>query len=257
MHNLQHNVFDIKDKLILITGAARGNGAALAAGMANAGARVILVDIDSETVEETAAKLRLSGAKSWSFGIDVSDIDDCEGLAEEVEANIGPIDVLVNNAGILKRIPFDSDDAHEALHLTLSVNVLGPFNMCKAFLPALQASRGTIINVASIQSFVAAPTAFSYAISKGGLAQLTRTLAVELAPQGIRVNAIAPGVVKTDMTIATRENQSALESYLGHIPLGRVASPQELVGPVTFLASDAASYITGVVLPVDGGYLVS
>lgn len=257
MYTEEDYSFNIKNKLVLITGAARGNGAALAAGMAKAGARVVLVDVDSAVVEETAAKIRMQGAKVWSFGVDVSDIDSCESLAEEVEANIGNIDVLVNNAGILKRIPFSSDDAHEALHLTLSVNVLGPFNMCKAFLPALKASKGNIINVASIQSFVAAPTAFSYAVSKGGLAQLTRTLAAELAEHGIRVNAIAPGVVNTDMTIATRENKSSLESYLTHIPLKRVASPLELVGPVTFLASSAASYVTGVVLPVDGGYLVS
>lgn len=124
-----NNEFSLNDKLVLITGAARGNGAAMAEGMAKAGARVVLVDVDSAAVEETAAALRHQGAKVWSFGVDVSDIERCEALAEEVTANIGHLDVLVNNAGILKRIPFGSDDAHEALHLTLSVNVLGMFLM--------------------------------------------------------------------------------------------------------------------------------
>lgn len=249
--------FIITDKLILITGAARGNGFALAQGMAKAGAKIILVDVNGDSVEEAAESIRRAGGEAWGFCVDVSDIDSCENLAEEVQSRIGNIDVLINNAGILKRIPFASEDAHEALHITLSVNVLGPFNMSKAFLPALKASKGSIINIASIQSFVAAPTAFSYAVSKGGLAQLTRTLAAELAGEGIRVNAIAPGVIETEMTTATRGDNGALQSYLNHIPMRRVASPSELVGPAIFLASPAASYITGVILPVDGGYLVS
>lgn len=257
MYSENDGSFSIKDKLILITGAARGNGLAMAQGMVRAGARVVLVDVNYDKVEEAAAAIRTTGGQAWSFSADVSDIDSCENLAEEVQANIGDIDVLINNAGILKRIPFSSEDAHEALHITLSVNVLGPFNMCKAFLPALKASKGNIINIASIQSFVAAPTAFSYAVSKGGLAQLTRTLAAELAEHGIRVNAIAPGVVETEMTTATRGDERSLQSYLMHIPMRRVASPSELIGPAIFLSSPAASYITGAILPVDGGYLVS
>ncbi len=137
----------------------------------------------------------------------------------------------------------------------MSVNVNGTYNVTKAFLESLKKSKGNILNVASIQSFVAAKTAHSYAISKGAVAQFTRTLAADLADFGIRVNAIAPGIIETNMSEATRSNEESFQSFLKHVPMARSALPEELLAPVAFLVSDSASYITGVILPVDGGYL--
>ncbi|HDK6582051.1 SDR family NAD(P)-dependent oxidoreductase [Klebsiella quasipneumoniae] len=246
-------LFDLSGKKILITGAAKGNGAALARGMSDAGAEVILVDVDDKGVQRLADRFRAEGRLASAYRLDVSQIEGCLQLAEEV----GDIDVLINNAGLLKRIPFASASVYEAFAVTLAVNVHGPFNMTRAFLPALKRRRGNIINIASIQSFVAAPTSPTYAISKGALAQLTRTLAAELATDNIRVNAIAPGMIATEMSASTRDNEEVMQRFLQHVPMKRAAQPDELIGPATFLASSAASYVTGVILPVDGGYLVS
>lgn len=257
MTQRNETLFSLADKLILITGAARGNGEAVARGVAALGAKVILVDIDGEGVVNAAAAIRAGGSEAWGFALDVSDRDACEKLAEKVAADIGEINVLINNAGLLKRVPFASPEASEALAVTLAVNVNGPFNVTKAFLSALKNKRGNVVNVASIQAFVAATTAPTYAISKGAVAQFTRTLAAELADDGIRVNAVAPGMFATTMSASTRDNEQALASFLQHVPMKRPADPAELVGPIAFLASSAASYVTGVILPVDGGYLVS
>lgn len=247
---------NLNGRLALVTGSGHGNGAALAAGLAHANARVVVADIDEAAAAATAAEIRRAGGQAWSYPIDVSDPAACAALAERVGADVGMLDILVNNAGILLRGPFDAPEAAAQWHKTLAVNVNGPFNMTQAFLPSLKASRGVIVNVASIQSFVGAPASAAYATSKGAVAQFTRTLSLELAAFGIRVNAVAPGMFETAMSAASRTDPGRLEPFLRHVPLGRTAQPEELVGPVLFLASDAASYVTGVVLPVDGGYLV-
>lgn len=252
----QNMLFNLNKKLALVTGAGRGNGASIAKGLATAGAQVVVTDVDGDSAKQTAELIRAARGTAWSYTLDITNAQACSDLSKKIASEVGLIDVLVNNAGVLLRSPIDGPDAAQQWHTTLNVNVNGPFNMTQAFLPALKSQRGTIVNVASIQSFVAAPTSASYATSKGAVVQFTRTLAAELGPFGIRVNAIAPGIIETAMSADLRADPAKLASFLRHVPLGRAANPDELVGPVVFLASDAASYVTGTILTVDGGYLV-
>jgi NAD(P)-dependent dehydrogenase (short-subunit alcohol dehydrogenase family) len=139
----------------------------------------------------------------------------------------------------------------------MKVNYEGTLNVTQAFLPALRESRGALVNVASVAAFAGWPQAVGYAPSKGAIKQLTQSLAAEVAKDGVRVNAIAPGVIATEMSASTRADQSKLDRFLSRIPMGRVAQPEELVGAVLFLASSMSTYVTGITLPVDGGYLAA
>lgn len=242
-------------RLALVTGAGRGNGAAIAEGLARAGAAVVATDIDLAAAEATRDAIAACGGAAWSLALDITDDAACRNVAARVAGECGTVSILVNNAGILLRGRLTDPDAAERWTRTLDVNVQGPFNVTMALLPALRASRGAVINVASIQSFVAPPGSAAYSVSKGALAQFTRALAAELAGDGVRVNAIAPGIIDTAMSAPTRADPDRLAGFLAHVPLRRVGQPSELAGPVVFLASDAASYVTGAILPVDGGYL--
>lgn len=248
-------MFNLKDKKIIITGAAQGNGEAIAKGLSDLGAVVILADLNQEKLDKVQLSIESKGQKAYSFILNVSDPEACQSFADSVKAEIGDIDVLVNNAGILRRGNLESVDWFKDFEDTMSVNVKGSYCLVHAFLESLKRSEGNIVNIASIQSFVAATTATSYAVSKGAVAQMTKTFAAEFAKYNIRVNAIAPGVIETPMTEFTRSNQQILEGYLRHVPMSRTGQPQELVGPVAFLCSDAATYVTGCIIPVDGGYL--
>jgi NAD(P)-dependent dehydrogenase (short-subunit alcohol dehydrogenase family) len=245
----------LKGRHALVTGAGQGNGRAIALGLAAHGADVVATDVDVAAAERTARDIAAAGHGSRAFALDVTDAAACQGLAQELSRDGGSIDLLVNNAGIIIREGIDSPRAPQNWRRVLDVNLNGVFNVTYAMLPMLRSARGTIINVGSIASFVGVTDTLGYSPSKGGVKLLTQALARELADDGIRVNAIAPGVIETAMTEATRNDPKRLAGFMGRTPLGRVGQPDELVGPVVFLASDMASYVNGVTLPVDGGFL--
>jgi NAD(P)-dependent dehydrogenase (short-subunit alcohol dehydrogenase family) len=238
--------------LALITGAGSGIGEAIAYAMAKAGARIVAVDIMGEAAMRTAMAI---GGTAASYACDVSDRAQCDALATTVRRDIGPISILVNNAGIIRRGDVTDPNARADWDATLAINLDGPYNMVTAFLDQLRETKAAIINIGSIQSFVALPNSAAYTTSKGGVRLLTKALAIELSPLGIRVNAIGPGFVATPLNAQARENPDYMANFTGRIPMGRIGSPDDIAGPAVFLASDMARYITGVTLPVDGGYL--
>ena len=242
-------------KRALVTGAGQGNGRAIALGLAAHGADIVVADIDLAGAERTAAELRDRGSNAFAFQLDVTDAAACNALAQTIARDIGEISILINNAGIIIREGLDSPRAADNWRRVLDVNLTGVFNVTHAFLPMLRKTRGTIVNLGSIASFVGVGDTLGYAPSKGGVKLLTQALARDLARDGIRVNAIAPGVIETAMTEVTRNDPARLAGFLGRTPLGRVGQPEELVGPVVFLVSEMASYVSGVTLPVDGGFL--
>jgi NAD(P)-dependent dehydrogenase (short-subunit alcohol dehydrogenase family) len=236
----------------LVTGAGSGIGEGIALGMAKAGARVVAVDIDRAAAERTA---RTIGGGATSFACDVSDRAQCDALAAAVRRELGAISVLVNNAGIIRRGTVTDPGARADWDATLRVNLDGPYLMTTAFLDQLKESRGAVVNIGSIQSFVALPNSAAYTTSKGGVRALTKALAIELSPLGIRVNAIGPGLIATPLNAKARENPAYMKNFAGRIPLGRIGTPEDIAPVAVFLASDMARYITGVTLPVDGGFL--
>lgn len=245
----------LSGKIALVTGAGQGNGRAIAKGLAKAGATVIVTDMVEKNAQAVAQEILQSGAKAVAYELNVTVADQCNALAETVTKDVGNIDILINNAGIIVREGLDSPNVAANLARTLDVNVMGTFHPTSAWLKALRTTKGVIINVASIASSVGIPNVVGYSPSKGAVKQLTQALAVELAKDGVRVNAIAPGVIETPMTSHTREAPERLEKFMMRTPMARVGQAEELVGPVVFLASEMASYVTGVTLAVDGGFL--
>jgi NAD(P)-dependent dehydrogenase (short-subunit alcohol dehydrogenase family) len=243
--------------IAVITGAGQGNGRAITLGLAAAGARVVATDLDETLAGDTARLVREQGGSAWSYRLDVTDPGCCQRVADACARGIGDTSILVNNAGIIVRERMDSPAAAAAWRRVHDVNLDGVFNASRAWLGALRVTRGAIVNVASIAAFSGIAGAVGYSSSKGAVRLLTQAMARELAQDGIRVNAIAPGVIDTPMTAATRENPERLAPFMARTPMARVGQPVELVGPVVFLASSMASYVTGVILPVDGGYLAA
>lgn len=245
----------LEGRTALVTGAGQGNGAAIARGLAQEGAALVCTDIDHAAADRTARAIVEAGGRAEAHALDVADKAAAERLAASLDASARDVSIIVNNAGICPRHPIDSPDLARHWQAAIDVNLTGALNVTVAFLAALRRTKGTVVNIASIASFVSTATSVSYPVSKAGLRALTQSLAHELAPEGIRVNAIAPGTIATPMTEATRLNPERSERFLARIPMGRYGEPEELVGPVVFLASSMSSYVTGTTLVVDGGYL--
>ncbi|MCP2138623.1 NAD(P)-dependent dehydrogenase (short-subunit alcohol dehydrogenase family) [Rhizobium sp. SLBN-94] len=251
-------MLDIKGAVAVVTGAAQGNGKAIALGLAAAGAKVACCDIQESAVQAVADEIKSRGGEAVAVALDVTSAASCSNAATDIQEAFGePAAILVNNAGIIRRTSPDSETFAKDWDAVIAVNATGVMQMVLAFLPQLKATKGRIVNLASIMSVSAGPGLTAYAASKGAVLQLTKALAHDLSKDGIRVNAIAPGVIETPMTVATRENPEAIGRFMAHTPLGRPGKPEELIGPVIFLSSAASSYVTGALLPVDGGYLAS
>lgn len=245
----------VKDKLVLITGGGGGLGSAMARGFAREGARVIVVDVALDKAQAVAGEVVRDGGAAWAESVDVTDRGAVAALAATLTERLGPIDVLVNNAGISGRARIDDPEAAQVWDRIIDVNLQGLFNVTHAFVPALKQSRGCIINLSSIVAFVSGISTAGYIASKGAVRSFTQALARDLAPHGVRANAMAPGLMLTEMVKPQLQVPGGTDWYMDRVPMRRGGEPGEIVGPALFLASSLASYVTGVVLPVDGGFL--
>lgn len=245
----------LEGRLAFVTGAGQGNGRAFCLGLAQAGACIIATDMNAAAVDETKRMVKAEGGEAWSFVLDVTSAEACQAIASEVASQVGKVDLLINNAGIIIREGTSSPNAAANWKKTIDVNVHGTFNVTHAFLDSLKATRGSIINLASIAAYVGQGGSLGYSPSKGAIKMLTQSLAQELAPFGVRVNALAPGVIETPMTAVTRGDPDRLKAFMNRIPMGRVGQTEDLIGPIVFLASDMSRYVTGITLAVDGGFL--
>lgn len=249
---------ELEGQVALVTGAGRGIGRALAFGLAQAGATVAVNDIDAGSAEATAAALISAAFPAAAFPADVSDPDAVTALVDAVAARWGRLDVLVNNAGVeptgtILDLPLAD------WQRTLAVNLTGPFLTCQAAGRVMKAQGGgAIVNISSIagRAFGLRNRA-AYVASKTGLVGFTRECAREFAAYNIRVNAVCPGVIITEMTTHLRQNETMMRKWLEDIPQGRLGEPEDVVGLVVFLCSGAARYLTGQAINVDGGKVMS
>lgn len=240
----------------LVTGGAQGNGAAIAAGLARSGASVVIGDLDIERARGCADNIQKFGGQAHALELDVASPESCASVAAGAGRHFGPVSILVNNAGIFRRSSIDDPGFLEVASQQLKVNVEGSLNAVHALLPQLRQTKGRVVNVGSIASYISyRRNVVGYAASKGAVMQMTKGLAADLADDGIRVNAIAPGLIKTRMTEASRSQPAVMDELFAHALMKRFAEPDELVGVVLFLTSRLSTFVTGVIVPVDGGFV--
>jgi len=250
-------IFCLEGKIAVVTGGTSGIGRALSLGLADAGADVIATARRQQQVDETAAEIEARGRKTLRATADVCDRASLEALLEATLDHFGKVDILVNCAGKIKRTPTLTVPEEEWTDI-LNTNLTGTLRACQVFgKPMLDRGYGRIVNIASLNSFVALNEVAAYAASKAGIASLTRSLAVEWSKRGVTVNAIAPGVFRTDLNASLLDSTPRGQELLMRTPMGRFGKTEELVGAAIYLASDAASFVTGQTIVVDGGFLAS
>lgn len=252
-----NNLLDLTGKKALVTGGSRGIGNRLAQALHDAGAEVVIFYNRTHPGEMVSA-MQGDGPAVHAIQCDVSDRKSLEtGVAEAAATLGGRIDILINAAGINRRYfleEFPPEEWEAVINTNLNaavycIQLVGRFMLAQGY--------GRVINLASLNSFVAGRRVGAYVASKGAIAQITKAFANEWGGRGVRVNAIAPGYIKTDMTVALQNDPVSYQNILNRIPVERWGTPEDLVGPVLLLASDAADYINGIVMPIDGGYLVT
>lgn len=249
--------FDLSGRVAVVIGGTSGIGKAMALGLAEAGADVVATGRRAALVDEVAEQIEALGRRSARLTVDVSSRDLIAEFHAGVTAALGAPDILVNCAGRTKRVAsLDMDEAD--WNAILETNLTGTLRACQVFAPAMIARGwGRIINIASLSSFVALYEVAAYAASKAAVASLTKSLAIEWAPHGVTVNAVAPGVFRTDLNSGLLDGTGRGHEFLARTPMKRFGNIAELAGAAVYLASDAASFVTGEVLVVDGGFLAS
>jgi NAD(P)-dependent dehydrogenase (short-subunit alcohol dehydrogenase family) len=251
------DLFRLDGQAAVVVGGAGGLGAAMARGLAEAGAAVAVADANAGQARRVAEDIAKAGGRALTVAVDVADRASVERMAAEVEDRLGPIEVLVNSAGITHRSPA-ADFPEAEWHCVIAVNLTGVFNGCQVVGRRMLARRrGRIVNIASIAGQIGLTGTVAYAASKGGVVMLTRALAVEWAPHNVRVNAIAPSWFESNIGDLIHREPGYAERAMRRVPIGRMGTPDELIGAALYLASDASSMVTGHVLAVDGGTLAS
>lgn len=253
---MTNDIFRLDGKVALVTGASYGIGMAMAMALAEAGAKIVFNDRNPERVENALREYRAAGIDAHGYLFDVTDEESVNRNIELISREAGIIDILINNAGIIKRIPALEMSAAEFREV-IDIDLTGPFIMSKAVAPGMiKKGGGKIINICSMMSELGRETVSAYASAKGGLKMLTRNLACEWAEHNIQVNGIGPGYIATPQTAPLREEGHPFNSFIiGRTPAARWGTPEDLRGPAVFLASPASDFVNGHVLYVDGGIL--
>jgi dehydrogenase/reductase SDR family member 4 len=248
--------YDLTGRIALITGGTRGIGLAIARELARAGARVMVSSRKAEAVEATAASLRAEGFDAQGIPAHVGRMDEARALVDRTADAFGGLDIVVNNAATNPVYGPIGDTSEEAFDKIISVNLKGPFEIAKRAYPIMaERGRGSIINISSIGGLSPEAGLGIYSVSKAAIISLTKALAKDWGRAGVRVNAIAPGFVKTHFSSALWKNDDVVKAVFARQPIQRIADPEEIAGLALFLASDAASFCTGAVYLADGGYL--
>jgi len=251
-------LFDLTGKTALVTGATHGLGMAIATGLANAGAKIIINDVFGDKLEAAREVYKKNGIDVSTYVLNVTDEAAVNELIPRMEKEVAPIDILVNNAGIIKRIPILEMKADEFREV-VDVDLTGPFIMSKAVAPGMiERGHGKIINMCSMMSELGRNTVSAYAAAKGGLKMLTRSMATEWARHNIQINGIGPGYFATSQTEPIRVDGHPFNDFIiNRTPAGKWGDPEELSGAAIFLASDASNFVNGIVVYVDGGILAT